>query len=734
MEATGGAAGEQLTLAGLPEPVLGGRGRSAARRRTPEGLEPAASLPVARLCIDLPPAHLDRVFEYLVPEQLSAAAVPGTRVKVRFGRQDVDGYVLARTPDAEHDGALQPLRRVVSAEPVLSDAVARLARAVADRYAGTLADVLRLAIPPRHARVESEPAPPGGPATGLPSGPETPSPVHGRLSGEAWLPYRGGPAFLQHLAAGSAPRAVWTALPGPVGARWPDAVAQAVQACLVSGRGALVVVPDARDVAQVCEALDRAEVPACTPDAPGGYVRLAAEDGAAPRYRAFLAALRGRARVVVGTRAAAFAPVADLGLVVCWDDGDDLHAEPRAPYPHVREVVRLRAELEDAAVLLAAHARSVESQALVETGWAREVSADRAVLRARTPRVRALTSVELAREGAAASARLPGEAWRAIREHLAHGPVLVQVPRAGYVPAVACGRCRALARCTACHGPLSLTSADGVPQCGWCGRLATEWRCAECGAGALRSVRVGSERTAEELGRAFPGVPVRSSGARSATGVLASVPATPALVVATTGAEPVCDAGYAAGVLLDAAVASASTSLRGAEDALRRWLAAAALVRPSTDGGVVLLVGDGAPRPTQALVRWDPAGLAARELAERHELALPPSVRVVAVTGGREAVRAVLARLELPPGADVLGPVPVDEGSGVVRSGVASGRGRAAAAPAQGSFEPEVRALVRAPVAAGDALVRTVAASVAVRSARREGGTVRVQVDPSEML
>lgn len=769
MEATGGAAGEQLTLAGLPEPVLPGRGRSAARRRTPEGLEPAASLPVARVCIDLPPAHLDRVFEYLVPEALSADAVPGTRVKVRFGRQDVDGYVLARTPDAEHDGALQPLRRVVSAEPVLSDAVARLARAVADRYAGTLADVLRLAIPPRHARVESERGAAG--ATGTPgagaaasppaaadgsagtavvpapdeasglgaadrSSPDasTPPPAHGRLSGDAWLPYRGGPAFLQHLAAGSSPRAVWTALPGPPGARWSDAVAQAVQACLVSGRGALVVVPDARDVAQVCEALDRAEVPPCTPASPGGYVRLAAEDGAAPRYRAFLAALRGRARVVVGTRAAAFAPVEDLGLVVCWDDGDDLHAEPRAPYPHVREVVRLRAELEGTAVLLAAHARSVEAQALVESGWAREVSADRAVLRARAPRVRALTSVELAREGAAASARLPGEAWRAIREHLAHGPVLVQVPRAGYLPAVACGRCRALARCTACHGPLSLASADGVPQCGWCGRLATGWRCTECGAGALRSVRVGSERTAEELGRAFPGVPVRSSGARSATGVLASVPGTPALVVATTGAEPVCDAGYAAAVLLDAAVASASTSLRGAEDALRRWLAAAALVRPTTDGGVVLLVGDGAPRPTQALVRWDPAGLAARELAERHELALPPSVRVVAVTGGREAVRAVLARLELPPGADVLGPVPVEDGGGAVRTGVASGRARPAAAPAQGSFEPEVRALVRAPVVAGDALVRTVAASVAVRSARREGGTVRVQVDPAEML
>lgn len=740
MDVTGEVTGEQMVLAGLPEPVAPGSRRST-RRRAPGGIEPAAHRPVARVCIDLPPPHLDRPFEYLVPQPLSGDAVPGARVKVRFGAQDVDGYVLARTDDAEHDGALQPLRRVVSSEPVLTAQVATLARAVADRYAGTLADVLRLAIPPRHARVENENGgqhPPTGTVSttadvGAP--PEGTVPVPGALSATAWEPYRGGPAFLQHLTAGSSPRAVWTALPGPAGRRWPDAVAQAVGAVLVSGRGALVVAPDARDVTQVCAALEDAGIPAWTAGSAGGYVRLAAEDGPAVRYRAFLAALRGRARVVVGTRAAAFAPVAGLGLVVCWDDGDDLHAEPRAPYPHVREVLALRADLEGAGALLAAHGRTVEAQALVESGWAREVVADRSELRARTPRVRALTSVELAREGAAGAARLPGEAWRVIRDRLAAGPVLVQVPRAGYLPVVACDRCRTLARCTTCHGPLSLDSADGVPQCEWCGRLATGWRCGECGAGALRSVRVGSDRTAEELGRAFPGVPVRASGARSAAGVLASVPATPALVVATTGAEPVCEGGYAAAVLLDAAVASASTSLRGDEEALRRWLTAAALVRAGTEGGVVLLVGDGAPRPTQALVRWDPRGFAARELAERAELALPPAVRVAAVTGTRDAVLAVLARLELPPGGEVLGPVTVSgEHPDGPRTGVGAGRRRASASPAQETLDPEVRALVRVPVAAGGALARTLAASVAVRSARREGGTARVRLDPAEML
>jgi len=735
---------EQPTLLGLDAvgaaASSGGRGSARARprrraRARDVDVEPAAELPVARVAVELAPAHLDRPFEYLVPATLADAAVPGTRVKVRFGPQDVDGYVLDRAAEPEHDGALVPLRRVVSPEAVLTPEVARLARAVADRYAGTLADVLRLAVPPRHARTEGEVPPargaggegaPDAPAGGAaPADPAVPAggaaPADPAAPAPAWAPYRGGPAFLAHLAAGGSPRAAWSALPGPAGERWPDGVAEAARATLASGRGALVVVPDARDVDRVCAALVAAGVPAWTPDGTdASHVRLMADDGPALRYRAFLAVLRGHARVVVGTRAAAFAPVRDLGLAVCWDDGDDLHAEPRAPYPHVREVLGLRAELAGCGLLLAAHARSTEVQALVESGWVRAVAADRDVVRARTPRVRALTSVELAREGAAAAARLPGEAWRTIRDRLADGPVLVQVPRAGYLPAVACARCREIARCTHCHGPLALTSGDGTAQCRWCGRLAIQWRCEACGNGTFRSVAVGSDRTAEELGRAFPGVTVRHSGARS--GVLAEVPDRPALVVSTIGAEPVAPGGYAAAVLLDAAVTTGSTSLRATEDAVRRWLAAAALVRSSRDGGVVLLVGDGAERPTQALVRWDPVGLAERELAERAEVRLPPVVRVAELIGTREVVAAVLARVELPEGSDVLGPVPQPEP-------LAPG-----SAAVQESLDPPVRTLVRVPVAHGRALARSLAASLAVRSARREGGSVRVRLDPEEML
>lgn len=722
------------------------KGRDPLDRAETNGIPITETLPVARVVLDLQPAHLDQPYDYLVPVTMADDAQPGVRIKARFGRQDVAGYVVARQETSDHDGRLVPLRKVVSGERVLTRQVLELCRAVADRYAGTLADVLRLALPPRHARVEKEPSPPVEQAPAAEPA-ETPAP--GPQLPSAWAPYRGGEAYLRRIQAREAPRAVWSALPG-VGTdtadhgtpHWAAAIAQAVRACMAGGRGALVVVPDARDVERVTAALVNAGAVA------DDVVRLLADDGPAPRYRAFLRALRGAARVVVGTRAAMFAPVADLGLVVLWGDGEETLAEPHAPYPHARDVLALRAERENTAFLLGSPGRTVQAQALLASGWARELAAPREVLRARAPRVRALTSVELARDGAAAAARLPSVAWKAARDALERGPVLVQVPRSGYLPVVACSRCRVAARCAHCHGPLGLPRADGAPQCAWCGRLAGGWHCEECGWTGLRSVRVGSARTAEELGRAFPGVPVRLSSASAPGGVLDAVPATPALVVATPGAEPVAAAGYAVALLLDAAVMTGGTGLAAGTEALHRWLAAASLVRPGPRGQV-LLVGDGAPGPTQALVRWDPAGFAERELDERAELHLPPAVRVAAVTGDRTAVDAVVARIGLREdpgtGSGVLGPVEVDpdatgRGPGGRGSGAPSG-GRTSGGSAGGAgrtavlaLDLPVRTVLRVPLAQGDELARRLKASLAVRSARREGGAVRVQLDPKEML
>ncbi|MGO9156176.1 primosomal protein N' [Mycobacterium sp.] len=651
--------------------------------------------------------HLDREFDYLVSAEQSDDAQPGVRVRVRFHGRLVDGFILERRNDTDHTGKLGWLDRVVSAEPVLTAETRRLVDAVAARYAGTRPEVLRLAMPARHARVEREPAPAQGPLTQLVPTPVDPS---------GWEVYgRRGEQFLAALSESRAARAVWQALPGEP---WADRFAEAAAQTVRAGRTALAIVPDQRD-------LDTLWAAATTRIDEHSVVALSAGLGPAARYRRWLAALRGSARLVIGTRSAVFAPLSDLGLVMVWADSDDTLVEPRAPYSHAREVAMLRAHQARCAALIGGYSRTAEAQALVRSGWAHDVVAARPVVRARTPRVVALDDSGYAeeRDPAARTARLPSIALRAARSALEAGaPVLVQVPRRGYVPSLACGRCRSIARCRHCTGPLSLTGSlpEGAGRgpetgavCRWCGRAEPVLRCARCGSEAVRAVVVGARRTAEELGRAFPGTPVVTSAGDA---IVAEVDARAALVVATPGAEPHASGGYGAALLLDTWALLGRQDLRAAEDALWRWMSAAALVRARGEGGVVTIVADASIPTVQSLIRWDPVGHAEADLAARTEVGLPPSVHMAAVDGSAEAVTALLEEAQLPEHADVLGPVDLPPG---VR--------RPAGIPVG---VPVIRMLVRVRREHGLALAAALRRGVGVLSTRQTHEPARVQIDP----
>ena len=693
---------EQLSLVQVPE----GRRRATRSRSAGERPTTADTAPVATVLVDTPLAHLDRPFEYLVPADLDADARPGARVRVRFSGRDHDGFLLARGEDAEHQGRLAPLRRVVSPEAVLNPSVARAAREVADHYGGSLADVLRLAVPPRHARAERS-VPPAADDRRRPAV-DAADRVRTVLDGSAvpastaWDAYPAGPALLRRLAAGGSPWAAWLALPAqPPERGWTASVAQAVAATVAGGRGAVVVVPDHRDVDRVVSAVhETVGEDVC--------VRLTADLGPEARYRAFLTALRGHARVVVGTRSAAWAPVRDLGLLVCWDDGDDLHQEPRAPYPHVREVLRVRAGVEGAALLVGGFTRSVELQAWVEEGLLPDVAPTREVVRAAAPRVVvAGEGHQQDRDAAARTARIPSLAWQALRDGLEEGPVLVQVPRQGYVVSLSCQDCRTPVRCVHCSGPVGLVAGSagrGSPACRWCGTPAGPGQaCRTCGSLRLRAAAVGEQRTAEELGRAFPSVRVVSSGGDH---VVAEVDERSALVVATPGAEPWAVGGYRAVVLLDGWRLLDRPVLDAGVEALRRWCAAAA----QTTGRVVVsgVPPHGGVPAVEALVRWDPVWLASGELADRAALGLPPVRRHVVARGPLRGLEEVVATL-------------VDAGHLALGTPVAEPGGEAVVVLRDGAPRGEL-----------GALARDVRAVRSARSARKSEDAVRLVLDAAD--
>ena len=697
--------------------------RDALIPAAPEPVNVAAELeasgvpnPVARVRVDSTLPQVDRTFDYRVPAELSEDAVPGARVRVLFNGHEMTGYIEERTATTDWTRtSLLPLKSVLSRVPSVAPEIFALAEALADRYASTVANVLRLAVPPRIAALDKKYAPllPGYESAYLgdsapvstSDAPENAAPEHAESEPStaaaassaavssatdpyAWLATPGAPApfvldppalnpdapdaasvfsdyengaeFIEDVAAGAATRAVMTVLPGHLEHTWADVLATALAAAATSGRGAIAVVPTAKNL-DLLEAALAERLPA------DAFVRLSSDSTPHTRYHGFVKARLGRVPVVIGTRAAAYAPVANLGLVVCWDDGDSSLVEQRAPYCHARDVLLLRASAENTAALFAGFSMSSEAARLVRTRWASHVRAPRALVRDYSPRIFSTGSeFELARDPLAAMARIPHLAFEHARRALARGPVLVQVARSGYIPSFSCERCRMPARCGECRGPLSVASGSSVPSCSWCGHLAQQWRCSECGFTHWRYSAAGATRTAEELGRAFPNVPVISSAGDH---VRASVGPEPALVVATPGAEPVAFGGYAAALLLDADKMLRFDSLRAPEAALRRWLNAAALVRPAALEGTVVTTASPSP-VEQALVRWDPAWFARQELEERAQTGLPPAVRTAAVTGAEADVRAFMeeflessALLErVREQLRIVGPVPLDQG------------------------------------------------------------------------
>lgn len=645
---------------------------------------------VARVLLDSPLPQLDRLFDYAVPDELADRARPGVRVKVplRSAGRMIEGYLVDVEDRDDGDRPLSELDAVVSDVAVLTPALYDLARRAADRAAGSAGDILRLVIPKRMVRAEK--------AWAAAPGPE---PVDMAEPTLAWAESSVGayPDLAAALTGGE--RVAVDAPPRPAGDHpaWADLVAALATLTLAAGRSAVVVVPDHRDEAHVLAVLEARGVG-------DAVVRDDARRSGPERYASYLRLLAPVPCIVVGNRSTVYAPAHDVGAVIIWDDGDALLAEPLSPSVHARDAALIRQELEGSALVLAGHTRTTEVERLVSLGWVRDIAASR----------RASPSVVLSatREGESRGTRVPSAAFAAARAALEHGPVLVQVSRPGYSPVLVCADCRTPARCRHCAGPLRVRRAGAVPECSWCGRSAPAWSCTSCSSERLRMASSGSERTADELGRAFPNTRVIvSDGEHQIT----RVEPRPALVIATRGAEPFVPGGYRAVILLDGDRMLMTDQLRIAESCLRWWSDAAALAAP---GAPVHLVGVAGPA-ARALATWTQPAYARAELAERAPVLMPPTVRVAAVDGTHGAVRTALEQLRLDAPAlgegAVLGPVPREDGL--------------------------VRALVRFDYGSGRAVAESLRASVVAEAlrGRRRGkdpgprNTLKVRLDVPEL-
>jgi len=603
---------------------------------------PAAS--IARVLIDSPLPQLDRLFDYRITDEQISDAQVGCRVRVplRSARRIAEGFIVELVSTVDYKGVLSELDAVVSSVSVLPPEVYSLARKVADRAAGSASDIVRLAVPKRQVRVEKAwiaaravgESSQESPEAGVPELEQVPVAEYSVAAVDQAI------VDSARVAMEAIPRIV--EVDGSWVGHWAVTMAALASRALALG-SVILVVPDYRDQAQLDVALAAVL-------APEHIVRIDARQPNPDRYRAHLACLEGTPKVIVGNRSAVYAPAQRLALIVMWNDGDPLLSEPLAPYAHSRDAALIRQEQQGCALVFMNHACTVEVERLVQLGWCTSL----APLKRYLPKV-IPTAQQSADDVNAAKARIPSSAWREAKAALEHGPVLIQVARPGYAPQLGCDSCGQVARCTNCNGPLGLKNPHAAPSCAWCGAIAARWTCRHCAGTKYRLQGQGATRTAEDLGRAFPGVPVViADGERP----ILEVGRRPALVIATRGAEPIAAGGYHAIVLLDGERMLARESLRVGEDCLRWWSNAIAL---AANGAPSVLVGVGGSL-AGALATWQLDDFARGELADRRRLRFPPAIRVATVSGDSASTTRAIESVAGLDGVDVLGPVDTEPG------------------------------------------------------------------------
>ncbi|MSO16445.1 MAG: hypothetical protein EXQ65_01635 [Candidatus Planktophila sp.] len=398
----------------------------------------------------------------------------------------------------------------------------------------------------------------------------------------------------------------------------------------VRGSGSiLVIVPDNRSVLRLVQHFPEALI-------------LDSDLPRSQRYENFLRARTTSAQVIVGTRSAIFVDSPDLSSIVILNESSEQYFELRSPGWNARDIAILRARNENIAIYCAGYSPSAEVARLIDVGWFEFKGAKK--------KVRVDTFQQEFSE------LLPEKIIGELRRLIKQGPILFIAPRKGYSQSISCSKCRNISICS-CGGRLEKKGATTPISCSLCANIYSEWVCQYCAGVRPFLLNRGSERFAQEIGVALPGVPITLCEAEK---MVDDFQVTSGIVIATPGSAPMSASGYAAVVILDGEKLLNQSDLRAQERAREIFFTHTALLSSS---GSALLVINHSNSIVGALASWKPSLISRRELQERIEASLPPFVRSISLdidsTESATLVRALnMSRDEgrLPSSTRILGP------------------------------------------------------------------------------
>ncbi len=560
----------------------------------------APNLPVARVWVETGVSHLEAVYDYLVPLELDDQISVGVRVLVDFSGKKVDGYVIERV-EATTVGNLKYIEKPLSPLPLLNTETISLISAVSRRWASTPQDLLSVAVPPRVISAEK----------GRSFTPQSTSRENKTQPSHSYYQFIPGEDPFTVMAS-------WVASRRAIG-------------------GVLVILPELKEVHSLASALESVGIT---------FALLDSSLTRGQRYSHFLDIASGEVDVAIGTRSAVFAPVRNLQTIIVFREGSQSHYEVRNPGWNTREVAILRSRLASIDLTFAGFSPSSEIALMLEDQMF--------VRKGKSAKVEATAYPQAHGE------LLPDRIFAPIRKALEKGSVLFLVPRKGYSQAISCRSCRNIALCT-CGGRISFGGPDRGYACSLCDKRSQSWSCSWCKKSEPYLLGRGNIRYAQEIGRAFPGLPVFSSDAENP---IQDIEVPHALVLATAGMAPRIPGGYQAVVITDGDTLFSQIDLRSHERAREAIFQTTSLLSPQ---GKSLLVIDGSHPIVAALSRWNLGPLLTRELRERDQTQLPPYVHAISMefegsdaSSFNSGIEAARTDGRVPPSTRVLGPTKID--------------------------------------------------------------------------
>jgi primosomal protein N' (replication factor Y) (superfamily II helicase) len=537
-------------------------------------------------------ASIGKVFDYAVPEGFTDEALVrvGSEVRIDLHGRKLGGWVIADHVSPPPDVVVRPLAKVRGYGP--PQEVVDLVVWAAWRWGGRPAHVMRFATPPRAIRRIGPP----GRIPELPAQSTTNS--TDKLADLAAAALRRGGVQLVRTPPSTDRFALILAT---IGAAGPA--------------GTLIVTPSSANAVALARRLRRLAVPTA----------LLPDDWA-------MAAAGGC--VVVGARAAAFAPIPEPGAILVLDEHDEALQDERMPTWNARDVCIERARRRNIPCVLTSAMPSLEALAAADDLWA----LDRAAERSGWARVKVVdrTKDEPGRKGLLSSQLV---------DHLrTDDRILCILNRTGRARMLSCVACAALAVCEACGAAVHQPTDSPELSCPRC--LAVRpIVCTSCGAGRMKNLRMGTSRAQTEL----EALALRRVG--EVTGDTVELPDCAVLVGTEALLHRVDKATTVAFLDFDSELLAPRH--RASEHALTLLARAARIV--SGKAGVVIVQTHQPEHPViQAAVLGDPGRLVEQDQLIRKSLNYPPFSALALLSG--ESAPEWATRLRAQPGVSVQGP------------------------------------------------------------------------------